>query len=168
MDEQRLSCIFSVFHAFGKPTNDQVVSFILRKTAGISDINLIDACKRLEGYEELPRNIAREIIIIAGGHKENVHQFCPNCCVYVDNEILKIDGEPKYYSPGWRKYFWTTGDIYRRVGFSMPCNCAFGQKIRAGLIEKGCLKPENHHNYENETIKKQRLPYQDNNNTDFF
>jgi hypothetical protein len=135
--EGRTDAIRAVYHAFGRKENDEAVEFAVSKTRGIGITKFLDACRRIEKYEEFPKNLSRELIAIAGEESPAI-SGCPGCCVYLNGEPQIFEGERIPFVPGLRKYYRNdTDDIYERIGHTVPCSCAAGRRILAEIRKAG-------------------------------
>jgi hypothetical protein len=129
--EQRNDAIRALFSAFDKTCKNESILFIAQKTEGCAIVKFLDACKQIESYNELPKNIAREIIHLAGSQNSEAAEACPKCGVYKDG-VREWD-----YVPGLQKHYSSEGDIYQRVGYTRPCECQSGRNIKNQWAAQG-------------------------------
>ena len=136
-DDERSNAVRAIYAAFDRACKADIVAYVCEKTQGINTGRFFDACRAIEAYGEIPKNISREIINIAGGLNPENLEGCQNCCVYRDGKPEIFEGERVQYAAGLRKYYRTTGTMYDMIGYTTPCTCGTGRRIKQAIMERG-------------------------------
>lgn len=128
--EERSGSIRSIYTAFGKRPNEETISYVVKRTGGMAMTSLIDVCRRVSGLQDMPHNLAREMLSMAGGGSGEGRECCPECCVYVDGKPEEVGGERNMYVPGFQRHK-DTG----LIPITVPCNCRAGQAAARAMAQ---------------------------------